>query len=28
MIVSSDLDFTRLAARLRESGLIVYGFVI
>jgi len=25
-IVSSDSDFTRLAARLRESGLIVYGF--
>ncbi|MGH3438170.1 MAG: hypothetical protein ACRDQV_17200 [Pseudonocardiaceae bacterium] len=22
------MDFTRLAARLRESGLIVYGFVI
>jgi uncharacterized LabA/DUF88 family protein len=25
-IVSSDSDFTRLAARLRESGQIVYGF--
>jgi len=25
-VVSSDSDFTRLAARLRESGLIVYGF--
>jgi hypothetical protein len=25
-IVSSDSDFTRLAARLRESGKIVYGF--
>ena len=25
-IVSSDSDFTRLAARLRESGLTVYGF--
>jgi uncharacterized LabA/DUF88 family protein len=25
-IVSSDSDFTRLAARIRESGLIVYGF--
>ena len=25
-IVSSDSDFTRLAARLRESGMIVYGF--
>jgi len=25
-LVSSDSDFTRLAARLRESGLIVYGF--
>jgi uncharacterized LabA/DUF88 family protein len=25
-IVSSDSDFTRLASRLRESGLIVYGF--
>jgi uncharacterized LabA/DUF88 family protein len=25
-IVSSDSDFTRLAGRLRESGLIVYGF--
>jgi uncharacterized LabA/DUF88 family protein len=25
-IVSSDSDFTRLAARLRESGLVVYGF--
>ena len=25
-IVSSDSDFTRLAQRLRESGLIVYGF--
>ncbi|MBS0431280.1 MAG: NYN domain-containing protein [Proteobacteria bacterium] len=25
-IVSSDSDFTRLAARLRESGLLVYGF--
>ncbi len=25
-IVSSDSDFTRLAARLRESGLMVYGF--
>jgi uncharacterized LabA/DUF88 family protein len=25
-IVSSDSDFTRLAARLRESGRVVYGF--
>lgn len=25
-LVSSDSDFTRLAARLREEGLIVYGF--
>ena len=25
-IVSSDSDFTRLAARIRESGLMVYGF--
>lgn len=25
-IVSSDSDFTKLAARIRESGLIVYGF--
>jgi len=25
-IVSSDSDFTRLAARIRESGLAVYGF--
>ncbi|HEX6451587.1 MAG TPA: NYN domain-containing protein [Trebonia sp.] len=25
-LVSSDSDFTRLAARLRESGLTVYGF--
>ena len=25
-IVSSDSDFTRLASRLRESGLVVYGF--
>ena len=25
-IVSSDSDFTRLAARLKESGKIVYGF--
>src|SRR6201996_1522156 len=25
-IVSSDSEFTRLAARLRESGLTVYGF--
>ncbi|ANB17116.1 NYN domain-containing protein [Dokdonella koreensis] len=25
-LVSSDSDFTRLAARIRESGLIVYGF--
>lgn len=25
-IVSSDSDFTRLAARIREQGLIVYGF--
>ena len=25
-LVSSDSDFTRLASRLRESGLIVYGF--
>ncbi|KGE71900.1 NYN domain-containing protein [Spirochaeta lutea] len=25
-IVSSDSDFTRLAARLREGGMIVYGF--
>ena len=24
--VSSDSDFTRLASRLRESGLVVYGF--
>ena len=25
-LISSDSDFTRLATRLRESGLIVYGF--
>lgn len=25
-LVSSDSDFTRLASRLRESGMIVYGF--
>jgi uncharacterized LabA/DUF88 family protein len=25
-LVSSDSDYTRLAARIRESGLIVYGF--
>jgi uncharacterized LabA/DUF88 family protein len=25
-IVSSDSDFTPLASRIRESGLIVYGF--
>ena len=25
-IVSSDSDFARLAARIRESGLAVYGF--
>ena len=25
-LVSSDSDFTRLAARLREEGLVVYGF--
>lgn len=25
-LISSDSDFTRLAARLREEGLIVYGF--
>ncbi len=25
-LISSDSDFTRLAARLREGGLIVYGF--
>ncbi|HET6528243.1 MAG TPA: NYN domain-containing protein [Balneolaceae bacterium] len=25
-IISSDSDFTKLAARIRESGLIVYGF--
>jgi uncharacterized LabA/DUF88 family protein len=25
-VVSSDSDFTRLAARIRQSGLIVYGF--
>ncbi len=25
-IVSSDSDFTRLAARIRETGLVVYGF--
>ena len=25
-LVSSDSDFTRLAARIREDGLIVYGF--
>ena len=25
-VVSSDSDFTRLASRLRESGLVVYGF--
>jgi uncharacterized LabA/DUF88 family protein len=25
-LVSSDSDFTRLAARLREEGLTVYGF--
>jgi uncharacterized LabA/DUF88 family protein len=26
-IVSSDSDFTRLASRIREAGLMVYGFV-
>jgi uncharacterized LabA/DUF88 family protein len=25
-LISSDSDFTRLAARIRESGIIVYGF--
>lgn len=25
-LVSSDSDFTRLAARIREAGLVVYGF--
>ena len=25
-IVSSDSDFTRLATRIREAGLVVYGF--
>jgi uncharacterized LabA/DUF88 family protein len=25
-LISSDSDFTRLANRLRESGIIVYGF--
>lgn len=25
-LVSSDSDFTRLATRIREAGLIVYGF--
>lgn len=25
-LVSSDSDFTRLASRIRESGLVVYGF--
>ena len=25
-LISSDSDFTRLAARLRESGMLVYGF--
>jgi uncharacterized LabA/DUF88 family protein len=25
-LVSSDSDFTRLASRLRESGVVVYGF--
>lgn len=25
-IISSDSDFTRLASRLREAGLVVYGF--
>ena len=25
-LVSSDSDFTRLASRIRESGLTVYGF--
>jgi len=25
-LISSDSDFTRLAARIRESGLVVYGF--
>ena len=25
-IVSSDSDFTKLASRIRESGLLVYGF--
>ncbi len=25
-IISSDSDFTRLASRIRESGLVVYGF--
>src|SRR5207237_7673647 len=26
-LVSSDSDFTRLATRIREDGLLVYGFV-
>ena len=26
VLVSSDSDFTRLAQRLREEGLVVYGF--
>lgn len=25
-LVSSDSDFTRLATRIREAGLVVYGF--
>ena len=25
-LVSSDSDFTKLASRIRESGLYVYGF--
>ena len=25
-LISSDSDFTRLATRIRESGLVVYGF--
>ena len=25
-LVSSDSDFTRLAQRLREEGMVVYGF--
>jgi len=25
-LVSSDIDFTRLASRIREEGLLMYGF--